>query len=340
VTSVKNVVVESPATHMALGDGRFEFTDAYSVFDWGQMPDIIPLKGASLCAMGAHTFEALESEGIRTHYRGVIADGPPSPLRMVNSTPTEMAVDIVLVPELPYVDGAYDYDAYHAAWEHNYLIPLEIVFRNRVPIGSSLRRRSDPEDHGLDMAEWPDEPVDLPEPVVEFSTKYESSDRYLDRAEADAIAGDAVELEALEALAREVNDVVTEQAEHAGLRHEDGKIECAYVDGDILVADVTGTLDENRFTYDGQQVSKEVLRQHYKRVAPEWVEAVAAAKEQAAAESVEDWHDLCGAAPPALDASVVTAASDMYAAAANAYTGQSLFDAPALAEAVAAVGDL
>jgi len=39
------------------------------------MPDAIPRKGASLCAMGAFNFELLEDEGIPTHYRGVADPG-------------------------------------------------------------------------------------------------------------------------------------------------------------------------------------------------------------------------------------------------------------------------
>lgn len=294
MTSVKEFRVDEPATADGLGRGRFVFTDAYSVFDWGQMPDAIPRKGASLCAMGAFNFELLDNAGVPTHYRGVADPGAaaddgaePDPVPLVEATapPTEMAIDLTQVPDLPYegTHAGYDYDAFHAAGGENYLVPLEVVFRNRVPVGSSLRKRAEPADLGLDDlggsdGEWPDEPVDLPEPVVEFSTKYEESDRYLSRENADYIAG-AADVDALESIAREVNRIVTETAADAGLKHEDGKIECLYYDGEIRVADVVGTFDENRFSYDGQQVSKEVIRQYHKRTQPEWVEAVSAAKE-------------------------------------------------------------
>jgi phosphoribosylaminoimidazole-succinocarboxamide synthase len=340
MTSVKDVVIETPPTFEALGRGRFRFSDAYSVFDWGKMPDTIEGKGASLCTMGAYTFEALQGDGVSTHYRGVVTDdGPPSPLGMVQSAPDEMAIDLVLTPELPYREETYDYEAYHAAWEHNYLVPLEVVFRNRVPIGSSLRRRSDPADHGLDYEEWPEEPVDLAEPIVEFSTKFEESDRYLDRAEADEIAG-AAEIDVLEDLARSVNEVITALADECGLVHDDGKIEVAWIDGELHVADVAGTLDENRFAYDGQQLSKEVLRQHYKRVDLEWVEAVAEAKERARAEGVADWRKLCSTEPDHLEASVLKLASDVYTSAANAYTDRTFFDAPDLQTVVESLEEL
>jgi phosphoribosylaminoimidazole-succinocarboxamide synthase len=243
------------------------------------------------------------------------------------------------VPDLPFVDGAYDYDAYFGAAGAHYLIPLEIVFRNRVPVGSSLRKRADPDAFGLNLPEWPDEPVDLPEPVIEFSTKYEKQDRYLDRTEAEQIAGPA-SLDELESVAREVNRLVTERADDAGLTHQDGKIECLFDDGDVRVADVVGTFDENRFSYQGQQVSKEVLRQYHKRTQPAWVEAVAVAKSRADSEGVADWKALCDHEPSPLDQSVIETARDLYCAGTNAYLDRQAFDAPTLEDAVEAVREL
>ena len=337
MTSVKEFRVEREPTATATGRGRFAFTDDYSVFDWGGMPDRIPDKGRSLCTMGAFNFELLESEGVPTHYRGVGPDAVA--LDEAEEAPRELAIDLVQVPDLPFADGAYDYDAFHAETGTNYLIPLEIVFRNTVPVGSSLRKRGEPRDYGLDHDSWPDDPVDLPEPVVEFSTKYEEQDRYLDRAEAARIAG-AADVDALEDVAREVNRVVTERAEETGFVHEDGKIECCYVDGTVEVADVVGTFDENRFAYEGQEVSKEVVRQYYKRAHPEWVEAVSAAKAEADRRGVADWRSLCDVDPNPLPEDVITAVADMYAAGANAYTGDAWFDAPDVGDAVDAVRDL
>ncbi|WP_424017760.1 phosphoribosylaminoimidazolesuccinocarboxamide synthase [Halorientalis pallida] len=336
MTSVKDFRVDQPATATDLGRGAFVFTDDYSVFDWGKMPDDIPNKGASLCAMGAYNFELLEDAGIPTHYEGVVSGGEAVPLAEVAEPPREMAIELTQVPDLPHDGREYDYDAYYAEAGENHLIPLEIVFRNTVPVGSSLRSRADPADFGLDHDEWPDEVVDLPEPVVEFSTKLEESDRYLDRQEADRIAG-PVDIDELDALARSVNEVVTERADEVGLIHEDGKIECFHYDGEIRVADVVGTFDENRFSYDGQEVSKEVIRQYHKRTQPEWVEAVAAAKDQAKAEDVADWKALCEREPEPLPDHVVDAARDLYTAGTNAYIGRELFDAPPLSAAVETV---
>jgi phosphoribosylaminoimidazole-succinocarboxamide synthase len=339
MTSVKEFVVEREPTPTALGRGRFVFTDDYSVFDWGKMPDTIPGKGASLCTMGAFNFELLEDDGVSTHYRGVAVDGAVGPLDEAGAPPREMAIELTQVPDLPHADGAYDYDAYHAAAGDNFLVPLEIVFRNAVPPGSSLRDRRDPRAAGLDRDAWPDESVDLPEPVIEFSTKFEEQDRYLDREAAAEIAGVAG-LDELEELARAVNRVLTRRAEEQGFTHEDGKIECLYHDGAIQVADVAGTFDENRFAYGGQEVSKEVVRQYYRREHPEWVEAVAAAKREADERGVADWRALCARDPPPLPDRVVDAVADLYAAGANAYTGGDWFEAPPIGEAVATAGNL
>ncbi len=338
MTSVKDFRVEEPATAETLGRGSFRFTDDYSVFDWGKMPDEIPDKGASLCTMGAFNFELLEAAGVPTHYRGVIRDGEPLDVDTAldrGGAPREMAIDLAQVPDLPFDEReGYDYGAYHEAAGSNYVVPLEVVFRNRVGAGSSLRSRTEPDEHGLDHGAWPEGAVDLPEAVVEFSTKYEAQDRYLDPTEADRIAG-AAELAELEALAREVNRVVTERATETGFVHQDGKVECVYHDGDLLVADVVGTFDENRFSHDGQQVSKEVLRQYHKRTQPGWVEAVSAAKREAEERGLADWKGLCDREPEPLENHVLGVARDLYCAGTNAYVGREVFDAPTIDEAVA-----
>ncbi|OTF02115.1 phosphoribosylaminoimidazolesuccinocarboxamide synthase, partial [Halorubrum sp. SD612] len=166
--------------------------------------------------------------------------------------------------------------------------------------------------------------------------KYEEQDRYLTRAEADAIAG-AADVDALESLALDVNRVVTERAEAAGFVHEDGKIECLYADGELRVADVVGTFDENRFSYGGRGVSKEVVRQWYKANDPDWVAAVKEAKESVAGRDIDDWRELCDESPDPLPPAVVEAVSEMYAAGTNAYTGREWFDVPGIEAALDAV---
>jgi len=342
MTSVKEFRHDHEPTATELGAGRFVFTDAYSVFDWGQMPDVIPQKGSSLCTMGAFNFELLEAHGVPSHYRGVVDPESDEVVELADceTAPSEMAIELTQVPELPYdSDTGYDYDAYHEAAGENFLIPLEVVFRNTVPVGSSLRTRGEPADYGLDVESWPDEAVELPEPVVEFSTKYEEQDRYLTREEAGEIAGVA-SIEALESVALMVNELITEHADSVGFSHEDGKIECLYQDEAVQVADVVGTFDENRFAVDGRQLSKEVIRQYYKREQPEWVSAVSDAKREVETADVADWRPLCAIDPIELPNEVIEAVSDMYAAGANAYTEGEWFEAPALDDAVERLDEL
>ncbi|MDY6780540.1 MAG: phosphoribosylaminoimidazolesuccinocarboxamide synthase, partial [Halobacteria archaeon] len=303
--SVKNLRVRKPATGADLGEGSFLFTDDYSVFDWGKMPDEIRGKGESLCVMGAYNFELLEDEGVPTHYRGVVDDGEVRSLDAVEEPVSAMSVSLTQVPDLRFDDSdGYDYGSFHSEGGDNYLVPLEVVFRNSVPPGSSLRRRKEPSELGLDADDWDDETVELDEPLVEFSTKFEEKDRYVDPEEADGIAGKA-DVEELEEVAREVNRVVTERASEVGLSHQDSKIECIYHDGDLLVADVVGTFDENRFLYDGEQISKEFLRQFYKSYDSDWVSAVDGAKREADEEGVADWKSLCDVKPKPLPGDVL-----------------------------------
>ena len=62
--SVKDLIVLKEAKNNQLGLGRFVFTDRYSVFDYGEMPDKIDGKGESLCLISAYFFEILNKKGI------------------------------------------------------------------------------------------------------------------------------------------------------------------------------------------------------------------------------------------------------------------------------------
>jgi len=335
--SVKSLNIEQRPTPDSLGRGSFVFTDDYSVFDWGKMPDKIDQKGASLCTMGAFTFELLEKKGVSTHYRGIIDE------KENDLPPNEMAVELTQVPELTFDEktGEYDYNAFHNEGGENYLVPLEVIFRNAVPPGSSVRDRYEPPELGVDADEWSQEAVSLDEPLIEFSTKFEEKDRYLDDDEARRIAGlGGNEFEELRRIAHEVNEAVTEHADAVGLSHQDGKVECLYHDGGIKVADVAGTFDENRFLRDRTQVSKEFLRQFYKEYDPEWVDAVSEAKRKADDRGVADWRPLTETSPKPLPDEVCLVASNLYCAGANTYTESYLFDAPELDEVLERVEGL
>lgn len=339
MTSLTEVRVEEPPTRESPGRGTLVFTDSYSLFGWGEMPDTIPKKGASRCAMGAYTFERLEEAGVPTHYRGVVQGDAVVDLEAAETPPKEMAIDLTRVPNLPHADGDYVYEDYHREAGAQSLVPLQIVYRNSIPTDSTLRSRTDPEEYDLDFEEWPDEPVDLPDPSIEFLTKFEVTDRSVDREEADRIAGEA-SLDRIEELAREANRVVTDRADALGLTHLAGRMECVYDDGTLKMANVTGTLDENRFHSDGQTLSKDVLRECYRESDPDWVDAVEDAKIEARVEGDAEWRPRCEIGPKPLPGHVITAVSRLYGAGANAYTGQELFDGPSLEVALAKLSRL
>ena len=337
--SVKELEVVEKPTIDKMGVGRFQFSDRYSVFDWGEMPDHIDGKGESLCLMGAYCFEWLQTKRMKTHYRGLVdKNGNVVTFQDLDAPTNTMEVDLVNVykPETRDVDGkvVYDYSRYTPTLR-NCLIPLEIIYRNGLPEGSSVFKRLEQgkvtlKDLGLDHNPRPGE--SFKKPILDVSTKLEETDRYVTWEEARKIAGlKTQEVAAVKAVLSKVNDTISGIASHAELENEDGKIELAFNnERQLMVVDVVGTLDECRFTYDGMHVSKEVARQFYKKTA--WYGDVEEAKKTAEAQGVQDWKALCKSQPPKLDANLKNIISGMYMAAANELTDRKLFDAPRLAE--------
>jgi phosphoribosylaminoimidazole-succinocarboxamide synthase len=340
--SVKDLEVTKKPTQDEMGVGRFHFSDRFSVFDWGEMPDHIGAKGAALCLMGAYCFERLESKGVKTHYRGLVgANGRAVKLKELKQPSSVMEISLVNVynPKTSVIGGklVHDYSIY-ASELKNCLIPLEIIYRNGLPEGSSVFKRLEQgkinlKDLGLDHYPKPGE--QLAKPVFDVSTKLEETDRYVTWQEAQEIAGlTDQELDKIKAILLKVDEAINEMASKAGLKNEDGKIELAFDDNrELMVVDVVGTLDECRFTYGGMHVSKEIARQFYKRTS--WYADLEQAKKEGEAKGIQDWKSLCKSQPPKLDPKLKTIISEMYMAAANEMTGHKLFNAPLLAQVIA-----
>lgn len=159
----------------------FEFTDDYSVFDWGKMPDTIANKGKALTAFGAHFFDALsqpkfwqsvtnhkslsnldqdwwqerqannvfrslQEVGLATHYCGLVDEhGDELPLSKLPETPRAfLEVQKAYVPKVvpANVSGQTVYYYPQDSLQHKVrLVPLEVVFRFGMPSGSSLKSR-------------------------------------------------------------------------------------------------------------------------------------------------------------------------------------------------------
>ena len=100
--SVKDLVVLREPQNDKAGVGRFIFSDRYSVFDWGEMPDHITGKGKAICIATAYFFEKLETLGIKTHYRGIVENNKSLKLNELHTAQNIMEISLlrVLKPEI------------------------------------------------------------------------------------------------------------------------------------------------------------------------------------------------------------------------------------------------
>lgn len=328
--SVKDLKVIEPPREDAPGRGVFYFSDRYSVFDWGEMPDLIPGKGESIAVLGAYFFEKLASEGFDTHYEGLVEDGAVKALNEAKNPSGGMAVRLLNVIRPGFVGGSYDYSAYGSA-RGCFLIPLEVIYRNSLPAGSSVFGRLErgeiaPVDLGLENVPPPG--AKLTPPMLDVSTKLEATDRYISWAEAAEISAlSQGEVESLKNAALRLDAIITDEFSKIGLENEDGKFEFGFgPERNLMAVDVIGTLDECRFTYDGLPVSKEIARLHYRNTP--WYEAAESAKKK----DRENWKSLCELEPEPLPGDLKNAISDVYRACTNEITGRKWFDAPAFGE--------
>ncbi len=159
----------------------FEFTDDYSVFDWGKMPDTIAHKGRALALMGAYFFErlakkefwqklstsphlknfdqnwlqerwnhsvfqSLTKDGVPTHFKSLAqASSPVTDYNAAASHQEPVLMEVlkadVFRPEPRNITGNTIYFYNNDLTASRRLIPLEIVFRFGMPAGSSLIER-------------------------------------------------------------------------------------------------------------------------------------------------------------------------------------------------------
>ena len=323
--SVKDLEIIQKPDRKRMGRGRFYFSDRFSVFDWGPMPNKIPDKGKALCLTTSYFFEKLEKEGVYTHYIGLVEDGKVKYLDELDEPAYTMEIRLVRVIRPKITPRGYDYSPVERA-DGNYLIPLEFIYRNSLPEGSSvferLKKGLKIEELGLEKVPEPGERLE--KPILDVSTKLEDTDRYLTWKEAKQIAGlSDEEVEDAKNLLLGVDKIISESVEKIGLYNDDGKIELALdPERNLMLVDSVGTLDECRFTFEGKHVSKEILRRIYRQT--KWYDEVCRAKEIARG---EDWRKYCSPPPP-LPEDVVKAIGDLYTSMANEITGIRFFDSP------------
>ncbi len=315
--SVKNILSKS-----GLGDRAgtsssvvFEYTDAFSVFDWGKMPDLLPHKGEALAVLAASLFEKLESDGLATHYHGVLRAEDldhPMPVKKTDQPVRHLSVKQVSVVKPVFVEKSGhlvpDYTATKASPPPR-LIPLEVVFRFSCPPGSSYLERS-----GVAQGtKW-----DFP--VLEMFTKLEPSDRLLAKEEALDISGLSL---------KQLGEILNKTAwvaswlkalcDKKGLELADGKLEWGVNEnGETFLVDAIGP-DELRILKDGLQLSKEFLRGYYRKTP--WYAAVTEAKKQ----KNPEWKKQISLPPPPLPLPYKETASQLYRCLTNLLTEHAWF---------------
>jgi phosphoribosylaminoimidazole-succinocarboxamide synthase len=238
----------------SLGDRlEFRFTDNISVFD-KVIPSLIPFKGETLCREGVYWFSRAGQMGIKTHFQEYLP-------------PNGMLVDKVdIIPSDRITRES-----------KRYLIPLEFICRWYVA-GSLFDRTSEgsisAEALGFSRGHKVVYGEPLPEPFLEVSTKLEKTDRLLGSAEALLISGlTPAEFDDAREIVLKIDEDIGRSVESRGLIHVDGKKELAFDENrEIMVVDVYGTADEDRFWdkaryEEGEFVdlSKEYVRQYYRK---------------------------------------------------------------------------
>jgi len=349
----------------------FEFSDRYSIFDWGQMPDTLENKGAALAwmanffcnylekadgwqnwaapaALAQHPLlTALKKTGAAHHTFGAL-DAQP---RCIAVKPVS-----VVPPASKKENGqlVWDYTPYTKRPEHT-LVPLEVIFRFGVPEGSSLLQRTGDMAYcktlGLESAPKSGDTFALP--LIEFSTKLETSDRYLGYSDAQNIAGlTDSEFDHLATLTKLLALRLKDCFAGIGLQLWDGKLEFAFgqmqEDGNrsFTLVDSIGP-DELRLTQDGVHLSKEALRSVYRPL--NWYTQLETAKKLAKERGEKDWKKICveelNALPPTLPPAVRKQAEMIYTGIAKALSqkfddGTAFTDAWDIADVVTSFKEL
>ena len=260
-------------------------------------------------------------------------------------------------------NGTYDYSEFERMQQANegcYLVPLEVIYRNTLPKGSSVFKRLkggklELNDLGLglvvqdvlDLLKLPEtdsakivaearegnyepmykamEGMKLPRTYFDVSTKLESEgDRYLTWNEAYNVAGiDVPHMQSeLRAMLSAGNEIITDEVSRIGGQNDDGKFEFGLdPKRSLMYVDVLGTQDECRFTFGGIQLSKEIARQFYRRRQPKMLAEI----EQYKKDKVENWRELLHNKPLPLHPEEVQLLSDVYTSFTNALYRRNVF---------------
>jgi phosphoribosylaminoimidazole-succinocarboxamide synthase len=309
----------------------FQFTDDYSIFDWGKMPDAIENKGRALALMGAWFFErlcrpdawsepaaagfdrdylaglascpamsSLQEFGLSTHFQGLFDEnGERLTLKKAAACTSAVYMQVrrarVLQPrDFQVLNQSVFYYPPADSSIATRLVPLEVVFRFGMPDGSSLtgRLQRDPAyAKVLGLKSLPAEGEMFDRPVLEFFSKLEPKDRLLSLQEALLISG----------LNESQFKDLAERAQLIALACYRIFARCGIElwDGKLEFILHKGALeladsigpDELRLLFRGSQLSKEMIRQVYR--GSTWESALKQAQKLASERGASDWKSIC-----------------------------------------------
>ena len=312
----------------------FKFSNRFSVFDWGAMPNEIPSKGESLARMSAAFFEMISSKeqwqnldlpvGSYTELLNKLKTiGGNHHLINHDESDCSLRVKKIDVHRPEFLGSSWDYSIYQTK-PTNCLVPLEVIFRWGMPSGSSLKKRINDETYcqELGLTTPVVENTLWDSPIIEFSTKLENVDRIISYSEAKEIAGlSEREFDELKNLSLLLAHQLKRVFGKSQITLWDGKFEFGFGEHrELMVVDSIGP-DELRLTFDKLKLSKECLRDFYRSTS--WFEASKEAKVIAKERELLDWQGICAdelqETPPQLPAHLAEHLTHVYQAVTNAF---------------------
>lgn len=319
--SVKNVYLSDSDPQTLV----FDFTDDYSVFDWGKMPDSIPGKGAALASLSSYFFKRLRDAqewsrffernpaliekaskvhqniakqlmalGLKTHFKSRVNETQITVDRVHVSPPTSK----ILANGTEFFE--YRMGSFDRSGE---LIPLEVVFRHALT------------DHSSALTRYPEKNLKAGQifetPFLECFTKLEPTDRFLALSEAPVVGRISVaRFENMLIHTHFISLILKSWFSKKNIQLIDGKLEWAIArQGELMLVDSIGP-DELRLEQNGVLMSKESLRTFYRETS--WYEEIVQAKIDALASGQTDWKKKVKSSPPKIPEYLLKSVSEMY----------------------------
>jgi len=287
----------------------FSYSDRYSIFDWGEMPDLIENKGLNLAKMHVWSYRLFENHQVLTHLKGFYEGKVSEKVEVKEFSKFSARFDSRVnqfIYQTPFISSQH------------WALPVEVVFRfvvyrtsaffDRIDDCVYLRRLGLSDNLILKIQEKKrtlhsnEDSFQLPVPVVEYFTKLEPVDRVLSREEVLLVSGLTEEqLKSISFLTLKVAIILKEYLSKSLIELNDGKLEWGLDrdQGQFVLIDAIGP-DELRMTYKGVQLSKELLRHYYRHT--DWYSQIQTAKSRAAQSGNPNWKELLPEAcmPPPL----------------------------------------